>query len=76
VNPTSSRLEAPMSKHILESTKAEFLQWFNNQSPALQYQLVTTPYDGCTQLARLRRLHIKAVNDVALKQLSRAGGSQ
>jgi hypothetical protein len=53
-----------MSKHILESTKKDFVTWFNAQSNDMQYQLMITHPRDKTQIARFRRLYLKTLNSI------------
>lgn len=58
-----------MSKHLLEKTKKDFVDWLASQDDAFWYDMVTTGFTENTELAKFRRMYLKLMNNRNLRKL-------
>jgi hypothetical protein len=59
-----------MSKYILNKTKQQFVEWFNQQDNMTRYVFATTPIKSKTQPARFRRLYLRTMNAINRAEIS------
>ena len=53
-----------MTRRLLQQTKDQFVTFCNLLPDAAWYEIVTTSYNGKTEIARFRRMFIRTVNNV------------
>jgi hypothetical protein len=61
-------------KHLLERTKREFADIFYTLPENAQMDMITTQWRANTQFARWRRIHVKTMNDIYLRELKGQAG--
>lgn len=58
-----------MSKHLLEKTKQDFVDFMATQDDNVWWVAATTPLNSNTEFAHFRRSFLRTINNINLKAL-------